>query len=238
MIWVISKWRVSPLDKTSTNFSTPHSVPLHGTWQEEVRASTVALSSSGKQIILALFFFRLCNTACGILVPRPGIKPMPPAVEAQSLNHWTTREVCPGPILNSTGSFHHQHWVILTQLLPACVSMMDHPFSLLRYNNLALCCLASQESLSNLKRQWLSIYLFPWADYHESPVSLFFFFTGAFLCPLVWWAGTEDSFDLKNSLDPPGIGWTKLSTSSVLFNHCFHVAWHIEGSHVVFVELI
>ena len=113
MIWVISKWRVSPLDKTRTDFSMPHTVPLHGTWQEEVRASIVALSSSGKQIILAFFCFWLCNTACRILVPRPGIKPTPPAVEAQSLNHWTTREVCPGPILNSTGSFHHQHWVIL-----------------------------------------------------------------------------------------------------------------------------
>ena len=31
--------------------------------------------------------------ACGILVPQPGIKPVPPAVEAWSLNHWTTREV-------------------------------------------------------------------------------------------------------------------------------------------------
>ena len=30
---------------------------------------------------------------CGILVHWPGIEPVPPAVEAQSLNHWTTREV-------------------------------------------------------------------------------------------------------------------------------------------------
>ena len=30
--------------------------------------------------------------AYGILVPRPGIEPRPPAVEAQSPNHWTTRE--------------------------------------------------------------------------------------------------------------------------------------------------
>ena len=30
---------------------------------------------------------------CRILVPQPGIKPMPPAMRAQSLNHWTTREV-------------------------------------------------------------------------------------------------------------------------------------------------
>jgi len=30
--------------------------------------------------------------ACGILVPWPGIKPEPPAVEAWSPSHWTTRE--------------------------------------------------------------------------------------------------------------------------------------------------
>ena len=29
----------------------------------------------------------------GILVPQPGIKPAPPALEVWSLNHWTTREV-------------------------------------------------------------------------------------------------------------------------------------------------
>ena len=33
------------------------------------------------------------HVACGILVPRPGIEPRPPAVEAWSLNHWTAREV-------------------------------------------------------------------------------------------------------------------------------------------------
>ena len=31
--------------------------------------------------------------ACGILVPQPGFEPAPPALEAQSLNHWTAREV-------------------------------------------------------------------------------------------------------------------------------------------------
>ena len=31
--------------------------------------------------------------ACGILVPRTGIDPAPLALEVQSLNHWTTREV-------------------------------------------------------------------------------------------------------------------------------------------------
>ena len=31
--------------------------------------------------------------ACGILVPRPGIEPVHPALEAWSPNHWTAREV-------------------------------------------------------------------------------------------------------------------------------------------------
>ena len=43
------------------------------------------------------FFFWLRSMACGILVPWPRIQgwmePMPPAVGAQSLNHWTAREV-------------------------------------------------------------------------------------------------------------------------------------------------
>ena len=39
------------------------------------------------------FFFLPCREARRILVPRPGIEPAPPAVEAQSLNCWTTREV-------------------------------------------------------------------------------------------------------------------------------------------------
>ena len=40
-----------------------------------------------------VFVFWLHCMACSILVPQPGIKPVPPALEAQSLNHWTTREV-------------------------------------------------------------------------------------------------------------------------------------------------
>ena len=40
-----------------------------------------------------LFYFWSHCMAWGILVPRPGIEPMPPAVEVQSPNHWTAREV-------------------------------------------------------------------------------------------------------------------------------------------------
>ena len=48
------------------------------------------------------FFFWPHHTACGILIPRPGIDPTPPAVEAPSLNHWTTRDV---PKLLVCGNF-------------------------------------------------------------------------------------------------------------------------------------
>ena len=48
--------------------------------------------------LVGQFFFTFFGSgphyaACGILVPLPGIELMPPAVEAQSLNHWATREV-------------------------------------------------------------------------------------------------------------------------------------------------
>ena len=41
--------------------------------------------------VLCFDFFG--TEACGILAPWPGIKPTPPAIGRQNLNHWTTREV-------------------------------------------------------------------------------------------------------------------------------------------------
>ena len=49
-------------------------------------------------------FFWPCHVACRILVPRQGIEPVSPAVEAPSLNHWTAREV-PLPFLTHSLSF-------------------------------------------------------------------------------------------------------------------------------------
>ena len=40
---------------------------------------------------LVVFFFFLAT--CEIFVPQPRIEPVPPAVEARSLTHWTAREV-------------------------------------------------------------------------------------------------------------------------------------------------
>ena len=58
-------------------------------------------------LISGLFFFFLNfwphpAAACGILVPCPEIEPLPPALEAPSLKHWTSREV-PGsfPLLQT-----------------------------------------------------------------------------------------------------------------------------------------
>ena len=39
------------------------------------------------------FFFWPCHAAHGILVPQLGIEAAPPAMEVQSLNHWTAGEV-------------------------------------------------------------------------------------------------------------------------------------------------
>ena len=39
------------------------------------------------------------NGACKTVVLQPGIEPVPPALEAQRLNHWTTREVLHVPLL-------------------------------------------------------------------------------------------------------------------------------------------
>ena len=38
-------------------------------------------------------FFGQATTAYGILGPRPGMESGPPALEVQSLHHWTAREV-------------------------------------------------------------------------------------------------------------------------------------------------
>ena len=41
---------------------------------------------------MSLMVFGLCHPMCGILVPQPGVEPLPTAVGAPSLNHWTARE--------------------------------------------------------------------------------------------------------------------------------------------------
>ena len=47
-------------------------------------------------------FFWPCYVTCGILVPWPGIKTMLPAIEAWSLNHWSTRAVPTAGLLSES----------------------------------------------------------------------------------------------------------------------------------------
>ena len=44
-------------------------------------------------LLASFFFFWLHLVARGILIPQARIEPVPPALEAQSLNHWRAREV-------------------------------------------------------------------------------------------------------------------------------------------------
>ena len=60
--------------------------------------------------------------ACGILVPRPGIEPMPPAAEARNLNHWL-----PGkPLHKHTFALKHLYLLLQEQyiFIHQCVELM------------------------------------------------------------------------------------------------------------------
>ena len=86
--------------------------------------------------LFVCLFFGL--TACRILVPRPGIEPVPPAVEARSPNHWTAREV---PLLfrfwsNIKKKIRHSGEVIVIvfiniSLLMSCIEHLLFVFLLL-----------------------------------------------------------------------------------------------------------
>ena len=56
-------------------------------------AARQLLRDSKKDLCSFIIIFLLLCATCGILVRQPGIKPALPAVKAQSLNHWTSREV-------------------------------------------------------------------------------------------------------------------------------------------------
>ena len=54
---------------------------------------------------LFLFFGR---TARHAELPWPGMEPAPPAVEAQNLNHWTTREVQHAVLSNRASNLRYE----------------------------------------------------------------------------------------------------------------------------------
>ena len=63
-------------------------------WSDSSSSSSSVYKLALLSIFLSYFFFFFwpCHEACGILVPQPGTKLVPPALEAQSPNHWTSKE--------------------------------------------------------------------------------------------------------------------------------------------------
>ena len=68
------------------------------------------------------FFFGHAVRPHWVLVPQPGIKPTPHALEAQSLNHWTTWEA-PSPV-----SFYSLLTLSAQLLNIQCISKCDQNF--------------------------------------------------------------------------------------------------------------
>ena len=58
---------------------------------DEVYTVCFPYSVSPLVSLLDFFWFIGHTEACGILIPLPGMEPVPLALEAQSLNHWTAR---------------------------------------------------------------------------------------------------------------------------------------------------
>ena len=67
-----------------------HFSSTEGCWDLFMDLLAICVSSLEKTF---LFYFLFFGPGMQNLSPWPGIKPLPPVVEAQSLNHWTTREV-------------------------------------------------------------------------------------------------------------------------------------------------
>ena len=115
--WPLSQWCYPTISSSATPFSScPQSFPASGSFPmsqfftsggqgigASASASVVPINSQGwfplelaspffLNCIFCLFIYLLHHTACGILVPQPGIELGPSAVRVQSSNHWTTRE--------------------------------------------------------------------------------------------------------------------------------------------------
>ena len=83
----------STLDFYPFMVASPSPLHLFSHANLSVTSFLAALFFKKNPFMYLFFYFWLHHAACGILIPRPGTEPMPPAVEVRSLNHWTTREV-------------------------------------------------------------------------------------------------------------------------------------------------
>ena len=89
---------------TSPPIASLQVIPVH-----QPQASCILHRTISIEIIMLLtpyICFIFCWTVCEILVPQSAIESMPPGLEAQNLNHWTSREVLTSYILKGTSGFH------------------------------------------------------------------------------------------------------------------------------------
>ena len=99
--------------------ATVHGVTKSWTWLS-MHAGTTSRTLNLQPFLgyLHFFFFLIfwpCHAAPGILVPQPGMEPMAPALEVQSLNRWTTRE---SQVILSRLLFQQKsHWYLILSFL-------------------------------------------------------------------------------------------------------------------------
>ena len=83
---------------------------------------------------LFIFTFWPCRLARGIVVPRPGIEPMPLAVKARSPNHWTIRESLQHIVYSKPVGFSPPP-VVMIYIDPSCfplITLMSDDYALCR----------------------------------------------------------------------------------------------------------
>ena len=87
--WVFFAVHVLSLAAVSRGYSSC------GAWASQCNASLAEHRLYSAQTSAVEAHRLSCPTACGILVPRPRIEPVPPAEEVRGPYHWTTTEVPP-----------------------------------------------------------------------------------------------------------------------------------------------
>ena len=98
----------------------------------------------------SFLFFWPRHAACGILVPQPGIEPMPPIMEVQSLNHWIARETptlhfrmitLAGSSVRNTAREERLHKTVRWETIRAAKELKEHCHLFIYFwLLLGLCC--------------------------------------------------------------------------------------------------
>ena len=101
--------------------------------------------------LFVCFYFWLHHAACRILVPQAGTEPMSPAVETQSLNHWTTREVLSDSILNEVFLYSFSQDILNFWSILPIIKAQELENKLL----LMCCCLAGTHSPLIVNKKFL-----------------------------------------------------------------------------------